>query len=64
MSNYAVVQDGKVVNIVVWDGDETVWQPPKGCQTELLSDGVRIDIDEAFGDGSSADSSDTDSTSP
>ncbi|MDR8105529.1 hypothetical protein KPB04_27735 [Burkholderia cenocepacia] len=64
MNNYAVIQRGKVVNIIVWDGDETVWQPPKGCQTELLSDGVRIDIDEAFGDGSSVDSSDTDSMSP
>ncbi len=26
---YAIVQDGMVINVVVWDG-KTEWQPPAG----------------------------------
>ncbi|MCL4631515.1 hypothetical protein [Burkholderia sp.] len=52
MSNYAVVQEGKVVNIVVWDGDETAWQPPEGCQAFVLSQGEMVEIGEKYIDTS------------
>lgn len=29
MNNYAIVKDGTVVNIVVWDG-RAAWAPPSG----------------------------------
>lgn len=40
MSNYAVVEDGKVTNIVVWDG-ETKWLPENG-DAILAPEGVGI----------------------
>ena len=30
MARYALVEDNKVVNIVEWDGDVSVWAPPSG----------------------------------
>ncbi|WP_156438241.1 hypothetical protein [Burkholderia sp. BDU5] len=33
---YALVQDGKVINIIVWDGDTAKWQPPDGVLACLL----------------------------
>lgn len=35
---YAIVENGTVVNVVIWDGDTTVWQPPKGTTANLLPD--------------------------
>lgn len=33
MATYAIVDDsGLVVNIVEWDGDTKVWQPPEGAK--------------------------------
>ena len=40
MENYAVVEDGKVTNIVVWDG-ETKWLPENGYAI-LAPEGVGI----------------------
>lgn len=48
MSNYAVVDDGTVVNIVVWDGDETAWQPPEGCQAVELSEDEIVEIGDEY----------------
>ncbi|MBR8434280.1 hypothetical protein KDW37_26325 [Burkholderia cenocepacia] len=30
MGVYAIVKGSVVTNMVVWDGDETIWSPPKG----------------------------------
>jgi hypothetical protein len=30
MNIYAIVQDGMVINVVVWDGNLETWQPPDG----------------------------------
>lgn len=31
MSRYAIVKDGAVVNICLWDGDTKKWTPPEGA---------------------------------
>ena len=31
LSNYAVIVGSQVVNMVVWDGDPSTWQPPEGA---------------------------------
>ncbi|OQD19987.1 hypothetical protein UE98_22335 [Burkholderia cenocepacia] len=51
MSNYAVVQDDVVVNVVVWDGDETAWRPPEGCQAVEVPDGIDVSIGYGYADG-------------
>lgn len=28
--NYAIVENGVVVNVVAWDGDESKWKPAEG----------------------------------
>ncbi|HHT8903073.1 TPA: hypothetical protein ACT5CR_006060 [Burkholderia cenocepacia] len=56
MSNYAVVEDGMVVNVVVWDGDETIWQPPAGCEAVKIPDGVTVAIGDEYADGELAPS--------
>jgi hypothetical protein len=43
MANYAVVKDGVVVNIVVWNG-ESKWKAPDDSEAILISDGTYIDI--------------------
>jgi hypothetical protein len=32
MNRWAVVRNGRVENVVVWDGDLVKWQPPEGCE--------------------------------
>ncbi len=40
MSNvYAVVENGTVTNVIVWDGDQETWAPPEGCTVQLLAEG-------------------------
>lgn len=51
-SNYAIVEDGFVVNIVVWDGDIETWQPPEGCVAHELAPEDAVSIGYAF-DGTS-----------
>lgn len=38
---YAIVQDGVVVNIILWDG-ETEWTPPEGTTVHACPDEVGI----------------------
>lgn len=35
MSTYALIQDGVVSNVIVWDGGAE-WTPPDGATAELL----------------------------
>jgi hypothetical protein len=50
MDNYAIVQNGLVVSIVIWDG-ETEWTPGDGAQAVLIPVGLFVDIGFAY-DGS------------
>ena len=36
MANYAIVKDGVIDNIVLWDGDTSKWQPPTGTTAVVL----------------------------
>lgn len=46
ISNYAVITEdtNTVVNIIVWDGDTTQWQPPEGQYTVKIEDDVWCNI--------------------
>lgn len=35
---FAIIQNGIVVNVVVWDGDESIWQPPEGTTAVQVPD--------------------------
>ncbi|WP_321894540.1 hypothetical protein [Paraburkholderia heleia] len=34
---YAIVENGVVVNVVVWDGSTASWQPPDGATAVAVS---------------------------
>ena len=36
--NHAIVENGLVSNIIVWDGDTAIWSPPEGQSAVALSD--------------------------
>lgn len=42
--NYAIVANGVVVNIIVWDGDTSTWQPPQGSTAVAIPDGTFVNI--------------------
>lgn len=53
MSNasiYAVVEDGIVVNTVLWDGTGS-WTPPEGATVDLIGDHVYTGIGAPYVDG-------------
>ncbi len=35
---YAIVENGVVVNMVVWDGNTETWQPPTGTTAVEITD--------------------------
>lgn len=37
---YAIIENGVVVNIVVWDGNTETWQPPEGATAVTITDGT------------------------
>lgn len=39
MTAYAVIDGHEVVNVVLWDGDESKWSPPEGTIAYALADG-------------------------
>ncbi|MDT6993899.1 hypothetical protein [Burkholderia cenocepacia] len=43
MSSYAVVSNGVVENVVVWDG-ESDWQPPENATLIELPEGTFVSI--------------------
>ena len=40
VNRYAVVKDGVVVNVCLWDGDTTKWTPPEGAIAVLAESGA------------------------
>ena len=44
VSNYAIVENGIVANVILWDGIETGWNPPEGSTAVKLSGGAIVDI--------------------
>ncbi len=50
MANYVIVENGVVVNIVIWDG-EAEWSPNSGQTAAEIKDGVEVDIGYSFIDG-------------
>lgn len=41
-SVYALVEDGIVINTIIWDGDSSSWQPPSGQVTVPVSDDEQV----------------------
>ncbi len=50
MMNYAIVQNGTVVNTVVWDGQSS-WAPPAGQTAVQIPDGVYVGIGSTYSGG-------------
>ena len=38
MNRYAMVENGVVTNVIIWDGNAEAWQPPAGSAVNLLTD--------------------------
>lgn len=36
---YAIIKNGIVINVVVWDGNTETWQPPEGATAVVVPDG-------------------------
>jgi len=51
MGTYAVVEDGAVTNVVLWDGDAEEWQPPANALAVLLDDGSSVGIGWTYANG-------------
>lgn len=50
MNRYALVENGIVINTIVWDG-ESEWSPGDGVITILLNDSDAVSIGDSY-DGS------------
>ncbi|MFL9943748.1 hypothetical protein [Paraburkholderia graminis] len=44
MTNYALIENGTVINMIVWDGDTETWNPGAGVETIPLVPGVAVGI--------------------
>jgi hypothetical protein len=44
MNNYAIVESGVVTNIIVWNGDASIWSAPSGAEPVLIGANVMVDI--------------------
>ena len=44
MTRYAVVRDGVVENLIIWDGGAEGWQPPEGSIAVLIPDDASVSI--------------------
>jgi hypothetical protein len=51
MMQYAIIKDGEVENIVVWDGDTDTWPIPDGYQAVQIEDGAEVGIGYTYADG-------------
>lgn len=41
MDTYAIVKDGNVINIVIWDG-KSEWSVPEGCTAVATGPGAAV----------------------
>lgn len=42
MNRYAMIENGVVINICLWDGNTTTWNPPENIEMQLAPDYVSI----------------------
>ena len=42
VERWAMIQNGVVVNVCLWDGDLKTWQPPGGIEMQLATDNCGI----------------------
>jgi hypothetical protein len=42
--NYAIIENGVVSNVVIWDGNTEAWQPPSGCTVAVVQEGQAVSI--------------------
>lgn len=42
MNTYALIENGTVVNMIVWDGNAKTWQPPTGQEVVQSANGAAI----------------------
>lgn len=45
---YAIVENGVVTNMILWDGDTESWSPPAGISAVSVADGLEIGIGWAY----------------
>jgi hypothetical protein len=50
MSIYAIVENGVVKNIVLWDGQEQ-WQAPAGSSAVVIPEGAYVGIGSTYSNG-------------
>lgn len=43
VERWAMIKDGTVINVCLWDGQLSTWQPPEGIEMQLAPDQVAID---------------------
>jgi putative aminopeptidase FrvX len=51
MTTYALIEDGIVINVVVWDGNTDTWTPDDGQTAILIKDGDVPHIGLGYADG-------------
>lgn len=49
--NFAVIENGKVVNVVVWGGDPESWQPPEGSMAVEVPPDTPVTIGTEYANG-------------
>lgn len=51
--NYAIIKDGYVINVVIWDGGND-WSPPEGAVASAINDGDFVDTGYIYRNGAFA----------
>ena len=53
MGKYAIIEDNKVTNVIVWDGNTNTWTPPDGITAVAIgtTDTDCVGIGESYIDG-------------
>ena len=50
-NTYALIENGLVTNVVVWNGDTANWQPPDGVEVVEIEEGATVGIGYSYADG-------------
>ncbi|UZJ58542.1 tail fiber assembly protein [Pseudomonas sp. KU26590] len=51
MGNYAIIQDGSVINTTIWDGNTETWSPPDGQLAVQIPEGLAVTVGTQYKDG-------------